>query len=398
MNILWVKAGGLVPLDSGGKIRSYHIATELAKVHKVTLFTYYVEHPHDQHHTLNSVFDKVVTHPLKVSTGRGFNEVLSYLSAFFKPLPYSITKYSHPEVAQHLREVLAERKYDAILCDFLTAAAITPFDRSIPVVIFTHNVEAMIWKRHWEVAVNPVYRYIFWREYRKMRAAEQNFLQQSTHVLTVSENDASEFSRYISQNKITTIPTGVDTEYFKPIDVAEEDYNIVFTGSMDWMPNEDGILYFVDAILPLIRKKHAQTKLWVVGRKPGSKIRALAESDPGIRVTGRVEDIRPFIAKSVVYVVPLRVGGGTRLKIFEAMAMGKAVVSTTIGAEGLPVTNDSDIILADEPQDFANAVCRLLGVPDERARIGNAARQLVEMKYGWASATRNLDHLLQSLM
>jgi len=168
----------------------------------------------------------------------------------------------------------------------------------------------------------------------------------------------------------------------------------VFTGSMDWMPNEDGILYFVDAILPLIRKQRPKVKLWIVGRRPGKKILALAESDPGIEVTGRVDDIRPSIAKGSVYIVPLRVGGGTRLKIFEAMAMGKAVVSTTIGAEGLPVTNGSDIILADEPAHFADEVYRLLGSPAERKRIGDAARRIVEEKYSWAAVARHVESVL----
>jgi len=396
MKIIWVKAGGLVPPDSGGKIRSFHIAKELAKNHEVTLFTFYVEEPNDEHHTLASMFHKVVTHPLKVSSGRGFGEALGYLASFFAPLPYSLSKYCRPEVTRHLREVLATEKFDIILCDFVNAAPVVPFGLGIPVVTFTHNVEAMIWKRHWEVAVNPVWKFVFKREYAKMRAAEMDYLRRSTHVLTVSETDTAFFAQELPPAKITTIPTGVDIDYFIPTD-GEEPESLVFTGSMDWMPNEDGILYFVDAILPLIRKQRPKVKLWIVGRRPGKKILALAESDPGIVVTGRVDDIRPSIAKGSVYIVPLRVGGGTRLKIFEAMAMGKAVVSTTIGAEGLPVTNGSDIILADEPAHFADEVCRLLGSPAERKRIGDAARRIVEEKYSWAAVARHVESVLSFL-
>ncbi len=396
MKIIWVKAGGLVPPDSGGKIRSFHIAKELAKNHEVTLFTFYVEEPNDEHHTLASMFHKVVTHPLKVSSGRGFGEALGYLASFFAPLPYSLSKYCRPEVTRHLREVLATEKFDIILCDFVNAAPVVPFDLGIPVVTFTHNVEAMIWKRHWEVAVNPVWKFVFKREYAKMRAAEMDYLRRSTHVLTVSETDTAFFAQELPPAKITTIPTGVDIDYFIPTD-GEEPESLVFTGSMDWMPNEDGILYFVDAILPLIRKQRPKVKLWIVGRRPGKKILALAESDPGIEVTGRVDDIRPSIAKGSVYIVPLRVGGGTRLKIFEAMAMGKAVVSTTIGAEGLPVTNGSDIILADEPAHFADEVYRLLGSPAERKRIGDAARRIVEEKYSWAAVARHVESVLRFL-
>jgi len=396
MKIIWVKAGGLVPPDTGGKIRSFHIAKELAKNHEVTLFTFYVEEPNDEHHTLAPLFHKVVTHPLKVSTGRGFGEAIGYLASFFSPLPYSFSKYCRSEVISHLREVLAKEQYDVILCDFVNAAGVVPFDLGIPVVTFTHNVEAMIWKRHWEVATNPVWKFVFKREYEKMRSAEMDYLRRSLHVLTVSDTDTAFFAKDLSSAKITTIPTGVDIDYFQPADGEEPD-SLVFTGSMDWMPNEDGILYFVDAILPLIRKQRPKLKLWVVGRRPGKKIQALAESDPGIVVTGRVEDIRTFIAKGAVYIVPLRVGGGTRLKIFEAMAMGKAVISTTIGAEGLPVTNGSDIVLADEPKFFADEVCRLLDSPGERKRIGVAARRLVEEKYSWAAVARHVESVLSFL-
>jgi sugar transferase (PEP-CTERM/EpsH1 system associated) len=396
MKITWVKAGGLVPLDSGGKIRSFHIARELARNHEVTLFTFYVENQNDEHHTLSSIFYNVVTHPLKVRTGRGFSETLSYLSAFFSPLPYAFTKYCRPDVAGHLHEILAADRYDVILCDFLNAAGAVPFNLGIPVVIFTHNVEAMIWKRHWEVATNPVWKFVCKREYLRMRKTEIDYLRQSTHVLTVSEADTALFAQCISPDKITTIPTGVDIDYFKPMGDGDTN-SIVFTGSMDWMPNADGILYFVERILPTIRRKHPKTTLWVVGRKPGKRIKALAESYKGIQVTGRVEDIRPYIAKSSVYVVPLRVGGGTRLKIYEAMAMGKAVVSTTIGAEGLPVTCGTNIILADEPSQFAEAVNRLLEDLDERRRIGDTARRLVEEKYSWATAAKHVERALNNV-
>jgi glycosyltransferase involved in cell wall biosynthesis len=228
-----------------------------------------------------------------------------------------------------------------------------------------------------------------------MQAAELDYLRRSTQVLTVSDTDTTSFAKDISPAKITAIPTGVDVDYFQPISGEEPD-SLVFTGSMDWMPNEDGILYFVEEVLPLIRQQRPEVKLWVVGRRPGKKIKALAESDPGIQVTGRVEDIRPYIAKGAVYVVPLRVGSGTRLKIFEAMAMGKAVVSTTIGAEGLPVSHGVDIILADEPQQFAESVCRLLASPEERSQIGNAARRLVEEKYSWVAVAKHVESVLRS--
>src|SRR5215510_9288717 len=185
MRILWVKAGGLVPLDSGGKIRSFHIASQLARMHEVTLFIFGADDSMEAQRTLTPIFREVVVHPLSVRAGRGLGEAIGYLRSFFSQLPYSIAKYCRPEVATHVRKILAEKRYDLILCDFLTPAAVIPFDAGLPVVVFTHNVEAMIWKRHCDVAPSPLWRFVFKREYEKMRAAELRYLKTSTHVLTV---------------------------------------------------------------------------------------------------------------------------------------------------------------------------------------------------------------------
>jgi glycosyltransferase involved in cell wall biosynthesis len=179
------------------------------------------------------------------------------------------------------------------------------------------------------------------------------------------------------------IPTGVDVDYFQPMLVEELANSLVFTGSMDWLPNEDAILYFVDAILPLIKQQLPAVSLEVVGRSPSRKLQALAETEKSVRLTGWVEDIRPFVARGAACIVPLRIGGGTRLKIFEAMAMKKAVISTSVGAEGLPVSSGENILLADTPNDFADSVVSLLRDPSRRQRLGTAARTLVQENYSW---------------
>jgi glycosyltransferase involved in cell wall biosynthesis len=162
---------------------------------------------------------------------------------------------------------------------------------------------------------------------------------------------------------------------------------------MDWLPNEDGMLHFAREIFPLIRREEPRATLSVIGRSPTPAVRRLAE-DPAIDVTGRVEDVRPHVAAGAVYVVPLRIGGGTRLKIFEAMAMAKAVVSTAVGAEGLPVTGGEHLLLADEPRGFARAVVRLLRDLDRRRAIEQAARQLVVSQYDWSVVAGDLESAL----
>jgi glycosyltransferase involved in cell wall biosynthesis len=194
------------------------------------------------------------------------------------------------------------------------------------------------------------------------------------------------------------IPTGVDLEYFRPEPGNEQPYTLVFTGAMDWLANQDAICYFVDEILPLVREQVPETDLWVVGRNPSERVRSLAEKKNGITVTGEVEDVRPYVRDAAVYIVPLRVGGGTRLKIFEAMAMGKAVVSTSIGAEGLPVRDGENILLADERQDFAQKIVNLLRDPATRNRLGQAGRRLVESEYSWRAVAGRFDSMLQRVV
>ncbi len=398
MKILWVKAGGLVPLDTGGKIRSYHLLKELARKHEVTFFTFYSAHPNDAHRQLERLFARVVCWPLRLPAVRSLADHAGYARHLFSHEPYAIGKYCRPEVRRGLGELLQAERYDIIVCDFVVAAGVIPWDLPCPKVLFAHNVEALIWQRHYQTTCNPLWKVVCWREYRAMARAERCYLQRADHVLSVSDTDRDFFAQYIDPAKITVIPTGVDVDYFRPTSGSERPNMLVFTGSMDWLPNEDAVFYFVHQILPRIRRHIPEVTLWVVGRSPSQRLQALAARDNGVQITGRVEDVRPYLREACVYVVPLRIGSGTRLKIFEAMATGKAVVATSVGAEGLPVKHGENIMLADEPEVFARRVITLLGKPVVRLGLGLAARQLVEQKHSWASSAAHFDAVLAMMV
>src|SRR5207253_7221717 len=186
--------------------------------------------------------------------------------------------------------------------------------------------------------------------------------------------DAAEMRRLFGVTRVSEIPTGVNIEYFLPPEPRPSGgADLVFVGSLDWLPNVDGVLYFVREILPLIRRRRPECTLAVVGRTPPPKIAQLGEGDARIRVTGTVPDIRPYLWDSAIAIVPLRIGGGTRLKIYEAMAARIPVVSTSIGAEGLTVDPTRDIRIADRPEDFAARCIELLESREERTRLANAA-------------------------
>ena len=225
-------------------------------------------------------------------------------------------------------------------------------------------------------------------QWRRMRSYEGAECRRAAHVVAVSEADRGTFVKDYGVTSVSAVATGVDTDFFHPsLTEAARPSEIVFTGSMDWMPNEDGITWFVQDVLPLVRSSVNGATLSIVGRNHTAGVQALATERGGIVVTGTVPDIRPYLERAAVVIVPLRVGGGTRLKIFEAMAMERAIVSTTIGAEGLPVTGGDDIRIADDATAFAAAVVQLLrDAPGARA-IGIAAAAQVRQHFGWERVT-----------
>ena len=392
MKLLWVKAGGLLPPDMGGKIRSYHILKQLARRHQITLFSFYPQHPDDQHLRGNGFFAKIVPVPLPLPPHRSLAEYLRAARLMAAGRPVTIEKFLSPEVRRRYAELIASSAFDVIVCDFLVPGALMHWHTPPPTILFTHNVEAQVWQRHYKVASNPFVKTAAWLEARALATAERRYVQAADHVLAVSENDRAFFFQYVEPDRVSVVPTGVDTEYFQPSAQSEQPDTMVFTGTMDWLPNEDGVAYFAGKILPLIHREIPQAVFCVVGRRPPRRITALASAN--VVVTGTVEDIRPYLAKAAVCVVPLRSGSGTRIKIFEAMAMGKAVVSTTVGAEGLPVRHAENIILADTPADFARQVVHLLRDSQRRAQLGQAARQFVEENCGWPAAAAHFDQIL----
>jgi glycosyltransferase involved in cell wall biosynthesis len=237
--------------------------------------------------------------------------------------------------------------------------------------------------------------YLYW-DWLRLKRFEGHAARRFDHCIMVSEQDCATMHELYGVTNTTAIPTGVDVEYFRPREPEAPGHHLVFTGSMDWFPNDDAMQFFVGGVLPLIRRELDVT-FWIVGRNPGESLRRLAREHPAVRVTGTVDDVRPFIDRAGVYVVPLRIGGGTRIKIFEAMSMAKAVVSTTIGAEGLPVTDGVNIVLEDTPERFARRVIELLQSSGERRRIGDSARALVVENYTWDVAAQRFGDICESV-
>ena len=404
MRILWLNAGLLLPLDKGGKLRTWHLMRHLAARHDITFVSFSDPSNTPEHRDgMREVCSRLETVPrtdAAKGTVRFYADAARYL---LDSVPYAVGKYRSAAYRRKVDALLREHRFDAVVCDFLAPVLNVPGRLPCPSILFTHNVEAEIWRRHAETAANPVARALLAQQWRRMRRIEGAALRRFDLVLAVSEADGATFERLYPgalRRPVHVVQTGVDTGYFTPVEAAasagKQRAHLVFTGSMDWLPNEDGMLFFVREILPRIRREEPDTTLSIIGRSPTPAVRRLA-GEPGVEVTGRVDDVRPHVAAGTVYVVPLRVGGGTRLKIFEAMSMAKAVVSTTIGAEGLPVTDGADILIADDPDAFARAVVRLIRDTAARRQLETAARRLVVERYDWSAVARDFEDALASV-
>jgi sugar transferase (PEP-CTERM/EpsH1 system associated) len=399
MRILWLKSDLLLPLDKGGKLRTWHLMRHLAQRHEITYLAFKEPaQPAADVEGMREVAARVETvtrsEPAK-GTLRFYADAAMHL---VDPLPYAVGKYRSREFRQRLDALLASEAFDLIVCDFLFPAVNLPKQLPCPAVIFTHNVESEIWRRHAETKTGAINRLLYGAQYRRMLRYEGRTLARFDGVLAVSDADATTFAALYPgaiRQPVHVVPTGVDTEYFAPshLQSAFSNRQLIFTGSMDWLPNEDAMQFFCREILPLLRAEEPGVTLSIVGRAPTPAVKRLAE-EHGVQVTGRVDDVRPYMKEAAVYIVPLRIGGGTRLKIFEAMAMGKAVVSTTVGAEGLPVIDGEHVMLADEPHTFARAVVDLLRDDAQRARLEAAARALVVEQFDWSAVAGSLEEAL----
>ncbi|HYN84180.1 MAG TPA: glycosyltransferase, partial [Pyrinomonadaceae bacterium] len=385
MRILWLKTELLHPVDKGGRIRTYQMLRHLKREHHVTYLTLDDGTADARARSRADEYcHELVTVPHRTRekfSAAFYAELAANLAS---RLPYALKKYESQPMRREVEARANGGDFDVLVCDFLTPAVNTPARPPCATLLFQHNVEALIWRRHYEVQRNPAKKAYLFDQWRKTRAFERDACRRFDWVVAVSREDREMMRREYGVETVSDVPTGVDTDFFRPSGAERrEPHDLVFTGSMDWLPNEDAINFFTERVMPLVKREVPGVTLTVVGRNPSAALVELSKRDPSVRVTGRVEDVRPYMERAAAYVVPIRVGGGTRLKIYEAMAMEKPVVSTTVGAEGLPVADGAEILLADAPEDFAAAVVRVLKDEALSASLGARAAAAVRERFGW---------------
>ncbi len=403
------------PLDTGAKLRNYHLARVLAARARVTLLAF--DHGEARPADLENPYDQVLT----VERSPGYT-LAKILRGAMGRTPLPLLNYTTKPMKQTLAATLCEQQFDVVQVESIHLMGYLRTIRAArgrPLVVCDwHNIESELMQRYSEREPSLPRRIYAQKTARQLRTLERRAMRDFDAHVVVSERDRERLLQLKSASSISVIENGVDSNHYSDQAIeaahaaraAEHDRagsngsrptrrrnRIVFVGSMDYHANIDGVVEFAREVWPTLHERHAELVFTIVGRDPADEIRALA-SLPGIEVTGTVADVRPYYREAVASVVPLRVGGGSRLKILEAMAAGVPVVSTTLGAEGLKVSHERDILIADKNEELGEAVATVVESEAMGRRLREGGRALVSNRYDWLQAGESLFKIYQELL
>lgn len=367
------------PINSGARIRAHNLAVRLARRHDLTLVGYAGACTSPEPPGA-SPFRRIVAVP-EPSAVRGARLALGVAVSTFSRLPYAVSKHMSQAMSDAVDSLLSQEAFDLIHCDSLPLAPYAAA-AAVPKVLDEHNVEWALWARHARFGRGISVRAYALLQAIAMRQFEAKACKLFDECVAVSDLDAAALRELCPPARVSVVPNGVDTDAFRPVPVAPVPGRLVFVGSMDWMANQDGIRWFAEQAWPRLRRRCPHVSLCVVGRRPSTRMVKLA-SAAGFDLIPDALDVRPYVAQAEAFIVPLRIGGGTRLKILEALAMQKPVVSTSVGAEGLALAHGKHLLIADDPDAFTAAVERVLKEPAFAAGLAAQGREAVVSAYDW---------------
>lgn len=392
MKILFVSPRLPYPLAHGGDIRTFYFVREVAKYHDTTLLALVTSE--DQFELVKKAENELCpVIPVRYSLERRWKAHFKY---FFSPVPYYRNVAISPETSFHLKRLVEENDYDLVQIEFLCMAHFVEDVNGPVTVLDMHNVESILFSRMLKILPLGKEKILGMFDNVTLREYEASQIRKFDACLTCSDLDRDILIKSSACESIFAIPNGVDTDFFQPGAVEEESASVVFVGSYSYYPNVDAVIYFCNEIMPQIQESRKDTKLFIVGHSPPKEVEALTRRN-GVIVTGFVEDVREYMGRATVFAVPLRSGSGTRLKILEAWAMGKAVVSTSLGAEGLWAKQNENILIADDPASFAESIIDMINDKKRRVSLGMAGRDTVEKMYDWTLIGGELMRLYDSL-
>jgi glycosyltransferase involved in cell wall biosynthesis len=393
MRILFVALQFPVPANNGHKMRSWSLLRALAaEGHEVSLLSFREsEDAQPDDHVLNSVCREVTAVPFRMTNLSSGGEYLKRALAMFSPHPYASSRFFSAMMRERMDEILSQREFDLIIGDTVFSILNLPAT-DVPLALNAFDLEHLILERYLAHESNPLKLAYGWLESRKVRRWETQAFSQAAWVMSCSQHDR-ELVQCLHPGVATlVVPNIVDVDSYIPAGDVDQPV-LIYQGGMDWYPNRDAVEYLAFEILPILRELVPHVRIVIAGRNPSTDFRRRFKDIAEMSFTGTVADMRLPIAKAAVCLVPLRIGSGTRMKILEAAAMGKPIVSTALGAEGLEFIDGSEILIADRPHAFAEAVAGLLSDPARRRSLGRAARRRVEQQYSMPVLRESLGEL-----
>lgn len=396
MRILLLTPQRPYPPHQGTTLRNFNIIKELSKRHTVCVLTFLEpdQNPNDSG-PLPQLCQWVDVLPVpKRTTALRLRQMLTTRR------PDMSWRLWSPDFDQRLSRRLAEAPFEVVSIEAIEMSPYLPTIKAVqprPKIIYdAHNAEWILQKRAFTTDIKQPRRWpaaaYSWVQWQRLVRYEANVMRQTDHTAAMSDPDKEALHQINPNTPITIVPNGVDLAAYSHFSGPPIEHDLVFTGKMDFRPNIDAVLWFGRQVLPLIQAQRPDTTFAIVGQRPHARLDELRHT-PGVTITGYVDDVRPYIAGATVYIAPLRVGGGTRLKLMEAMAMGKAIVSTRVGAEGFPVTDGQELVLADEPETFAQAVLTLLNNAPQREALGQSGQSFAHARYGWDALVPRLEQI-----
>lgn len=403
MKILWISHILPYPPRGGVTQRSYHLIREVAEENEVFLFALNqkawlpteegvarARTEFQRFCTLVEIFDIP-------SDGSKWERYNLAMTSLLSKNSYTANWTYSKEMHRRIRAFIADQKIDAIHCDTIGLGEYVKDIRGIPMALNHHNVESHMMLRRAEKETNFFKKIYFFIEGKKLRNYEKKICPLFNKNLVVSELDKIRFSSFIPHVYVDTIPNGVDANFFTARNCKVERHNLVFAARLNAYPNEDAVVWFLKEMWPLLKKRVPDISLTIAGRNPTARIKKEVGLDPAIRMTGYVDDIRPFIEKAEVYICPIRDGGGTKLKLLDAMAMGKAIVTTAVGAEGLNLEDGEHALFANDPGAFISCIIKIFENRDLRIQLGNKSRDLVAKSYTWEIIGKKLNETYRKM-
>lgn len=400
MRILWLSH--LVPYPPKGGVlqRSYYLLHEAAKRHQVDLvaFSQAAHQETDEELAvaevaLSEFCHDVETFPIR-SDVRPWGRALLLAKSFVSRRPYDVNWLNASYFHEHLEN--CSEDYDLVHCDTVGLTQYQETVSSAPLVLNHHNVESRMMADRAEKESSIPRKLYMAREARKLERWERKWIGQASVNLVVSQLDEQRLRSLEEKVPVEVVENGVDVDYFRPRSPADDhDGHVVFVGGMSWYPNRDAMLWFAREIWPRLRSYNPSLRAQIIGREPPGELLRLASKGAGVNAPGFVDDIRPVVDRALAYVCPIRTGGGTRLKVLDALAMAKPLVATSFAVEGLGLEDGIHYLRAESPEEYAVQIRRLEEHPSLRVRLAEAGRDLVVDRYSWDVIGRNLEHAFQ---